>query len=138
MDVWLLYVFVGFAVPPLVSFCGGCPLLISLPQFLEDKFVTPGEAFTGAAVALLFGALCWQLFGALQALAPQGESAASPSASNAAAVASSLRGTLLALFSSSAFLSAIAGVGLLGLGASRLSNPNPKGGNDTKEGRTGE
>ncbi|XP_002980558.2 uncharacterized protein LOC9656317 [Selaginella moellendorffii] len=75
--------------------------------------ITPGKAFTGAAIALVFGFLSWQLAAAVKNIP---ESSLSYANDNALMVAASLRGTLLAMAYSCAGLSAFSTVGLLVLG----------------------
>lgn len=71
--------------------------------------LTPQKAYTGAAVAAVFGLLSWQISQGIQST-PEG-SLQYPN-DNALDVAKSLRGALLAISYSSTFLSAIATGGL--------------------------
>lgn len=87
-----------------------------------DVEVTAGGAFTGAAVAAVFGLLSWQAASVLQAA----DVAENISNDRAALVTQSLHGVLLAFSFSSAFLSALLTFGLIGLGIKLSSQGETK------------
>ncbi|KAJ7537045.1 hypothetical protein O6H91_12G094600 [Diphasiastrum complanatum] len=81
--------------------------------------LTSARAFTGSAIAFFFGILSWKLASALQRIP---ESSLSYANDNALLLATSLRGTLLAVGYSIAALSAFAMLGLVILGIELTSS----------------
>ncbi|KZV44529.1 hypothetical protein F511_24946 [Dorcoceras hygrometricum] len=75
--------------------------------------LTPDKAYIGAGIGLIFGILSWQLSQGIQSIP---ESSLEYANDNALLLAKSLRGALLAIFYSSAVLSAFATAGLILLG----------------------
>ncbi|XP_073130991.1 uncharacterized protein [Henckelia pumila] len=75
--------------------------------------LTPEKAYIGAGIGFVFGILSWQLGQGIQSTP---ESSLEYANDNALLLAKSLRGTLLAIFYSSAVLSAVATAGLILLG----------------------
>ncbi|KAL5068554.1 hypothetical protein RYX36_019441 [Vicia faba] len=83
--------------------------------------ITPVKANIGAAIALVFGILTWEIAQGVQSTP---ENSLQYANDNALMLAKSLRGTLLALFYSSTFLSALTSAGLVLLGIQLKSEKN--------------
>ncbi|XP_059290864.1 uncharacterized protein LOC132044387 [Lycium ferocissimum] len=75
--------------------------------------LTPGKAYIGATIAIIFSFLSWQLSQGVQSIP---ESSLQYANDNALLLAKSLRGTLLVMSYASTVLSAFATVGLILLG----------------------
>ncbi|KAG9145667.1 hypothetical protein Leryth_018712 [Lithospermum erythrorhizon] len=75
--------------------------------------LTPEKAYVGAVISLVFGILSWEVSQGIQSIP---ESSLQYANENAVLLGKSLRGALLAIFYSSAILSAFATVGLVLLG----------------------
>ncbi|XP_073106132.1 uncharacterized protein [Elaeis guineensis] len=85
--------------------------------------LTPGKAYSGAAIGLVFGLLSWELSQGIQSIP---ESSLQYANDNALLLAKSLRGALLVLGYSSTVLSVFASMGLVLLGRQLSSESSSK------------